>query len=84
MRTRQRLIEVLDSVNENVVLFTEFMCCDWLAEVLRGNHHTEYWYNRSLAIVSTVNYHGSTHIRELLTEGLAILEADKLTGCSAS
>lgn len=83
MRTRQRLIEVLDSVNGLVVGFNDrtmaYFMSQWLKQgnSLWSGDVTPYYKDYITREV------GSPHIRELLTEGLAILEADKLTGCRA-
>jgi hypothetical protein len=81
MRSRQRLIEVLNSVNRQAVHWSEFEACVQMRRRLQGQPGVFYFVNE------TLNHHpdfSSTHIRELLQEGLAILAADKLTGCSAS
>lgn len=79
MRTRQRLIEVLDSVNPQAVTwFTKSVCTD-MALLLRGEF---FWRGGvSLWLETFSPERDSAHIRELLMEGLALLEADKLTGC---
>ena len=82
MRTRQRLIEVLDSVNPQAVSwFTKSICAD-MSLLLRGEF---LWQGGVRLWLDTFKSRlDSDHIRELLIEGLAILEADKLTGCAAS
>lgn len=78
MRSRERLIEVLDSVN--AVCPAEKLACRCMAQIL---HH-------SLTDISVINIfmndphpNDSPHIRELLQEGLQILATEKLTGCGS-
>jgi hypothetical protein len=79
MRSRTRLIEVLDSVNPQAVSwFTKSICTD-MALLLRGEF---FWQGGVRIWLDTFQSNrDSDHIRELLQEGLAILEADRLTGC---
>ena len=82
MRSRERLIEVLDSVNCQVVTQYEWSTCMITASALKYNVTVNVAAALRARLTSPL-WIESPHIRELLTEGLAILEADKLTGCSA-
>jgi hypothetical protein len=80
MRSRERLIEVLESVNGPVVGFDDRTAVFWMHRWLKypamkwagdPTPHFQSYIDRQV---------GSTHIAELLSEGLAILHAQKIVG----
>ena len=83
MRSRQRLIEVLNSVNRFAVTQDEWATALFIGATLkyRPNNLNECIATVRSRLISPL-WIKSPHIRELLQEGLALLEADKLMGCT--
>jgi hypothetical protein len=85
MRSRERLIEVLKSVNLYGVGGTAYGACDAAWKALDGNspHYTRHLFipnGYASLLKETAANHQSPHVRELATEALFYLEKDSTNG----